>query len=511
MFKRRSSRHVPGVRWGRVNRRALRLAAFSFLLPVPVALAAPLSSTLPAETLEAMSQVPVRGVGDTVLPRVLPLPAKASGKQLDPAASVTRVEKLARSRQQVRAQASAIAANGIPAAALRAYRTAEATMNIADPSCGLSWGLLAGIGRIESDHGRYGGAVLADNGISTPRILGLPLNGAGAVSAIADTDHGTLDGDKKWDRAVGPMQFIPSTWAMVGVDGDGDGQRNPHDIDDAALAAAAYLCVGDNDLTTPAGMHDAVLSYNHSEDYVATVLGVAHAYQSGIVNLPLLTATLTLPTGPGTEVGLTPGHGIAIGATDEKDSEAAGRRPGRHRRDAETDVDGPAGPAGPAGPDRTSGHGDPDAAHAGGRHTGGRHAGGRHTAGPHADNRDGNTHHAPKHRGAPGDEPTSGPRGEHGHQPTADGPSPAPSTPEPKVPDADTPTAPEPDQTQQPEAPQNAAQELTGTVVLGEDGVLYLDDFQLAGDQPLDAYVGQTVTVAGVLDGSTFTVDHVVG
>jgi membrane-bound lytic murein transglycosylase B len=335
MFKRRSSRHVPGVRWGRVNRRALRLAAFSFLLPVPVALAAPLSSTLPAETLEAMSQVPVRGVGDTVLPRVLPLPAKASGKQLDPAASVTRVEKLARSRQQVRAQASAIAANGIPAAALRAYRTAEATMNIADPSCGLSWGLLAGIGRIESDHGRYGGAVLADNGISTPRILGLPLNGAGAVSAIADTDHGTLDGDKKWDRAVGPMQFIPSTWAMVGVDGDGDGQRNPHDIDDAALAAAAYLCVGDNDLTTPAGMHDAVLSYNHSEDYVATVLGVAHAYQSGIVNLPLLTATLTLPTGPGTEVGLTPGHGIAIGATD--DVSKVGPKKARQARRGATD------------------------------------------------------------------------------------------------------------------------------------------------------------------------------
>jgi membrane-bound lytic murein transglycosylase B len=327
MFTRRSSRPVLGVRWGRVNRRAMRLAAFSILLPVPVALAAPLSSTLPTETLEAMSQVPVRGVGDTVLPRVLPLPAKAAGgKNLEPTASVTKLEKMAKSRKRVQAEASAIAENGIPAAALRAYRTAEATMNIADPSCGLSWGLLAGIGRIESDHGRYNGAVLATNGVSTPKILGLPLNGAGAVAAIADTDNGTLDQDNTWDRAVGPMQFIPSTWAMVGVDGDGDGQRNPHDIDDAALAAAAYLCVGDNDLTTPAGMHDAVLSYNHSEDYVATVLGVAHAYQSGIVNLPLLTATLTLPTGPGTEVGLTPGHGIAIGATDDVSDKAGTKK-----------------------------------------------------------------------------------------------------------------------------------------------------------------------------------------
>jgi membrane-bound lytic murein transglycosylase B len=302
-----------------LTRRASRMTVLSsLLLPMPVAMAVPQAVTLSEEVL-GVTRLPATGVGD---PARSHLAAAAAARRhgfgaAGPSVSVTRVEKLARSRQQVRAQASAIAANGIPAAALRAYRTAEATMNIADPSCGLSWGLLAGIGRIESDHGRYGGAVLADNGISTPRILGLPLNGTGAVSAIADTDHGTLDGDKKWDRAVGPMQFIPSTWAMVGVDGDGDGQRNPHDIDDAALAAAAYLCVGDNDLTTPAGMHDAVLSYNHSEDYVATVLGVAHAYQSGIVNLPLLTATLTLPTGPGTEVGLTPGHGIAIGATDD--------------------------------------------------------------------------------------------------------------------------------------------------------------------------------------------------
>src|SRR5262245_8125372 len=121
MLKRRSSRPVRGVRWGRVNRRAMRLAAFSFLLPVPVALATPLSSTLPTETLQAMSQVPVRGVGDTVLPRVLPLPAQGSGKKLGPAASVTRVGKIAKSAKSVQAEASAIAANGIPAAALRAY------------------------------------------------------------------------------------------------------------------------------------------------------------------------------------------------------------------------------------------------------------------------------------------------------------------------------------------------------------------------------------------------------
>jgi membrane-bound lytic murein transglycosylase B len=348
MRKRRSSRHVSGVQWRRVNRRALRLAAFSVLLPVPVALAAPQTATLPTEQLVAMSQVPVRGIGDTVLPRVLPVSTKAAGQKSGPAASVTRV---ARSGEKAAADApSKVAANGIPAAALRAYRTAEATMSIADPSCGLSWGLLAGIGRVESDHGRYGGAVLGNDGTSTPQILGLPLNGVGPVAAIADTDNGELDGDTRWDRAVGPLQFIPSTWAMVGVDGDGDGNRDPHDIDDAALAAAAYLCVGDNDLSTPAGVSDAVYSYNHSADYVALVTGIAHAYASGAVALPL-TATLALPTGPGVTVGLNTGHGVPIGATDDVSSRAGAKGAngakgaGKHAKKSKTDAadESPAG------------------------------------------------------------------------------------------------------------------------------------------------------------------------
>jgi membrane-bound lytic murein transglycosylase B len=348
MRKRRSSRHVSGVQWRRVNRRALRLAAFSVLLPVPVALAAPQTATLPTEQLVAMSQVPVRGIGDTVLPRVLPVSTKAAGQKSGPAASVTRV---ARSGEKAAADApSKVAANGIPAAALRAYRTAEATMSIADPSCGLSWGLLAGIGRVESDHGRYGGAVLGNDGTSTPQILGLPLNGVGPVAAIADTDNGELDGDTRWDRAVGPLQFIPSTWAMVGVDGDGDGNRDPHDIDDAALAAAAYLCVGDNDLSTPAGVSDAVYSYNHSADYVALVTGIAHAYASGAVALPL-TATLALPTGPGVTVGLNTGHGVPIGVTDDVSSRAGAKGAngakgaGKHAKKSKTDAadESPAG------------------------------------------------------------------------------------------------------------------------------------------------------------------------
>ena len=122
-----------------------------------------------------------------------------------------------------------------------------------DPSCHLDWSILAGIGRVESNHGRYGGSQVYADGSTSPHIVGLALNGVGNVASISDTDDGKLDGDTTWDRAVGPMQFIPSTWAVVGTDADGDGVRDPHDIDDAALSAGVYLCAGDRDLGTDAG------------------------------------------------------------------------------------------------------------------------------------------------------------------------------------------------------------------------------------------------------------------
>ena len=114
-----------------------------------------------------------------------------------------------------------------------------------------------------------------------PGIFGPPLNGADGTSRIADTDAGQYDADSTWDRAVGPMQFIPSTWSVVGVDADGDGQRNPQDIDDAALATAVYLCSGDDDLGKRAGQRAAVLRYNHSQSYVDLVLSIMAAYLDG--------------------------------------------------------------------------------------------------------------------------------------------------------------------------------------------------------------------------------------
>jgi hypothetical protein len=176
---------------------------------------------------------------------------------------------------------SSASTNGIPAAALAAYQRAAQVIDSADPACNLEWPLIAAIGRVESNHGTYGGNRLTSEGVSTPGIIGIRLDGSNGTAKITDTDAGQYDGDKKFDRAVGPMQFIPSTWSVVGVDGDGDGERNPQDIDDAALATAVYLCSGDENLGTREGQESAVYRYNHSDEYVKLVLSIMEAYAAG--------------------------------------------------------------------------------------------------------------------------------------------------------------------------------------------------------------------------------------
>ncbi len=175
---------------------------------------------------------------------------------------------------------SGLSRNGIPQAALKAYSRAQQVMTQADPGCNLPWTLVAAIGRVESNHGRHGGNVLNADGVATPGIFGPRLDGV-STARITDSDGGQFDGDSSFDRAVGPMQFIPGTWRVMGVDGDGDGAKNPQDIDDAAMATAVYLCSGKTNLADPGDLTNAVLRYNHSQSYADMVIRIAQAYARG--------------------------------------------------------------------------------------------------------------------------------------------------------------------------------------------------------------------------------------
>ena len=205
-------------------------------------------------------------------------------------------------------------ASSIPQAALAAYQRAEAVINKADPGCAIPWELVAAIGRVESDHGRYGGNSLDDQGVARPGIYGIALNGKNNTQDISDTDGGQYDNDTRHDRAVGPMQFIPSTWSVVGVDGYSDGTRNPQDIDDAALATAVYLCSGDDDLSAEQGQRASVYRYNHSNDYVDLVLSIMQAYMDGdfsAVPTSVLTSGVLMPETQGTGGGAGKGGGTS--------------------------------------------------------------------------------------------------------------------------------------------------------------------------------------------------------
>ena len=171
----------------------------------------------------------------------------------------------------------AAAQTGIPARALQAYVAAAATANLSAPTCGIGWNTVAAVGFVESGHGTHGGGGLTAAGQASRPIIGPSLNGDG-FAAIADTDAGALDGDARWDHAVGPMQFIPSTWQLAGRDGNGDGEADPFNIDDAALSAASYLCAHGRDLTTAGGWTDAIYSYNQSDSYVEQVRVQATTY-----------------------------------------------------------------------------------------------------------------------------------------------------------------------------------------------------------------------------------------
>lgn len=171
-------------------------------------------------------------------------------------------------RTRKRKGGASVAGAALPVSVFAAYRQTEAELARTTPGCRLRWQLLAAIGQVESGQAR-GGRVTAD-GTTVAPILGPRLDG-GLFAVVRDTDGGAYDGDPAYDRAVGPMQFIPSTWVRWGTDGNGDGRADPDNVFDAALAAGRYLCAGGRDLSDPAELDRAVLGYNHSQDYLRTV------------------------------------------------------------------------------------------------------------------------------------------------------------------------------------------------------------------------------------------------
>ncbi|QFU86186.1 hypothetical protein YIM_04835 [Amycolatopsis sp. YIM 10] len=173
---------------------------------------------------------------------------------------------------------------GIPGSALRAYQNAANILASEQPACHIDWALIASIGRIESNHAR--GGYLDDKGNTLEPILGPVLDGVGPVAAIRDTDGGRYDRDTVWDRAVGPTQFIPSTWQGYASDGNADGLTDPNNIYDATLGSGRYLCSGGMDLADPEQLRTAVFRYNNSDAYVSTVIRWAEAYRTGVTPLP---------------------------------------------------------------------------------------------------------------------------------------------------------------------------------------------------------------------------------
>jgi membrane-bound lytic murein transglycosylase B len=165
------------------------------------------------------------------------------------------------------------ASTGIPARAVQGYGYAEVVLQSQTPGCHLAWNTLAGIGMVESDHGRYGGASLAADGTETKPVIGPALDGAAGRKDLPAADHGQLTGDPVHDHAVGPMQLLPETWYQYA-----DPDTDPQNIDAAAIAAGRYLCAAGHDLATANGWWTAILAYNHSTSYANLVFHYADEY-----------------------------------------------------------------------------------------------------------------------------------------------------------------------------------------------------------------------------------------
>ena len=170
----------------------------------------------------------------------------------------------------------------IPAVAYDAYLSAEESAPDITASCRVEWEVVAAIAQVESRHGRIDSEHRLDSdGTVEPPIRGQQLDGTRGTQTIVDTDEGTLDGDPDFDRAMGPLQFIPTTWRELGRDGNGDGSVDPDNLYDAALTAVAHLCLREpGDYTARAELRRALIAYNASGPYADDVLRWVDRYRA---------------------------------------------------------------------------------------------------------------------------------------------------------------------------------------------------------------------------------------
>lgn len=254
-------------------------------LAAPVAAGTATSQVEPGHPLVAVADAVLLRAAFSVVP-ALQQPHPAGVAQADGAAASVSAPLLGASGLRpaglvLRVPGASERATSIDGVLWAAYELAARRVS---PRCHLQTSLLAAIGEVES--GSLAGRALDAQHDVVPPVLGPVLSG-GRVGAIRDTDGGLWDGDPTWDRAVGPMQFIPGTWRAWGSDANGDGVADPQNVEDAAYSAARYLCAGGRNLSDAGDLRAAILSYNRSLSYLARVLELMGTIEPGsLPNLP---------------------------------------------------------------------------------------------------------------------------------------------------------------------------------------------------------------------------------
>ena len=299
--------------------RAARSPAMGLAVITPLMLAAAVGASGPTLTAHGPA---VQSTDVTPMVAVAPTPSDTTGPAVVAVAKPPASFHIAAGTLSAPPPAVVVTSPGalrIPAIALSAYRNAESMMARAYPNCGISWNLLAGIGRIESGHANNGATDV--RGTAVRPIYGPALDGTlpGNEIIVQSAQAGRVT----YARAMGPMQFLPGTWSRYASDGDGDGKADPQNVYDAALAAARYLCSGGLNLRDQNQVLTAILRYNNSMAYARNVLGWAASYATGVapVNLPPITgpvpamgdAHLDNPEGLGPDLPL---NAAGLPATD---------------------------------------------------------------------------------------------------------------------------------------------------------------------------------------------------